>query len=359
MRKAKVAAIGILSILSTLINVISGSPARADTCTPAKHCYSELHWPVLRMYGIQYRVYPACLHAGFPDEYFITAEGWLGTDQAEPSSNYWVESGRAYGYPNGESQYIFTAENKPSGGYHEWWIQNDSNPTDSDMFVIYLVSTNTWGITLNGRVIGESDNNPSPSADGDAGVETNGDESTVSADISNLGWEDSQHTFHLNWNTTNYHPTIIQQGGIHVTEVTPYSYYSFATDTNTCNLLRKQPQQPATKLTAESAKAAALHMAKTNGESTPQNISEVSTTKNTIADLAADKVAPDQADRPVDLIQMSGKFTGYSAKIPAGKKPPQGTVMTVALDKETGKVLEWGISNNPLNLAKLGAAHAL
>lgn len=58
--------------------------------------------------------------------------------------------------------------------------------------------------------------------------------------------------------------------------------------------------------------------------------------------------------RPTYLIAMRGQFTYWMAKRPPGRPPPRGTVMTLVVDAETGRLSDVGIHNRYPQLEQLG-----
>jgi hypothetical protein len=54
------------------------------------------------------------------------------------------------------------------------------------------------------------------------------------------------------------------------------------------------------------------------------------------------------------LIAVRGHFVGLGAPLPAGAKPPRGTVITLVVDAQTGEVADSGIGNRYPPLAELG-----
>ncbi len=59
-------------------------------------------------------------------------------------------------------------------------------------------------------------------------------------------------------------------------------------------------------------------------------------------------------DRPVYVIQLVGRFIGYSASWPAGGHAPTGSVMVIVVDAKTMQTVDWGLDRRPQQLSKLG-----
>ncbi|MET9264586.1 hypothetical protein [Amycolatopsis sp. NPDC004079] len=66
-----------------------------------------------------------------------------------------------------------------------------------------------------------------------------------------------------------------------------------------------------------------------------------------------------QANDPVYLIQMTGNFVAYAAKIPPGSKAPRGNALTVTVDANSGQLLGWSVLLEPHDLAKFGEVSSL
>jgi hypothetical protein len=58
--------------------------------------------------------------------------------------------------------------------------------------------------------------------------------------------------------------------------------------------------------------------------------------------------------RPTYLIAIRGQFTYWTAKRPPGQPPPEGTVMTLVVDAETGRLYDVGIHTMYPRLEELG-----
>lgn len=100
----------------------------------------------------------------------------------------------------------------------------------------------------------------------------------------------------------------------------------------------------------------AKRLAAANGESSPADIRYVKTDRNALKHI--DGTQP-KANDPVYLIQMTGNFVGYAAKIPRGSKAPRGNVLTVTVDAKSGHMLGWSILVEPHDLATFGVVSAL
>ena len=104
-----------------------------------------------------------CLYSPNTSSNFTNEELWEGTaGSLGLLEGYWVETGGAYGYPNGNTRYWFWADNRMGYGYteHVHLSQTAKLNTDYDV-VIYYAGNNDWIGTVNGNQVMESvDNGP-------------------------------------------------------------------------------------------------------------------------------------------------------------------------------------------------------
>lgn len=63
--------------------------------------------------------------------------------------------------------------------------------------------------------------------------------------------------------------------------------------------------------------------------------------------------------RSTYLIAVRGQFTYWMAKRPPGQPPPKGTVMTLVIDAETGRLCDVGIHTSYPQLEGLGPVRPL
>ncbi|WP_370938101.1 hypothetical protein [Amycolatopsis sp. cg13] len=102
--------------------------------------------------------------------------------------------------------------------------------------------------------------------------------------------------------------------------------------------------------------AAATRAAAANGVDHPVDIRWVKTDRYSLR--RTDGTRP-QSNDPVYLIQMTGNFVAYAAKIPPGSKAPRGNALTVTVDANSGQLLGWSVLLEPHDLARFGEVSSL
>ncbi len=119
-------------------------------------------------------------------------------------------------------------------------------------------------------------------------------------------------------------------------------------------------------LSAMAIIAIAQRAATDAGESKPTEIEWVASTRSEAATVTSGSaVTGPQDDQPVILIQLQGAFTATHARMPraatseqdAQSQLPTGSVITLVVDGATGDVLDYGLTNEHVNLGKLGQVH--
>lgn len=81
-------------------------------------------------------------------------------------------------------------------------------------------------------------------------------------------------------------------------------------------------------LTPSALAGIASNWASANGESNPRDMMAVATDRQSaLAVVEPGTVVVDGSNRPVYAITTRGNFVGYEAHIPAGLKPPDGSVL--------------------------------
>jgi hypothetical protein len=88
------------------------------------------------------------------------------------------------------------------------------------------------------------------------------------------------------------------------------------------------------------------------GDATPSSAAAVLTTRQ----AAVRSAMPIDVDSnsPVYLVVLHGQFVDRYARIPPGRPFPTGTTIMFTIDTQTHGILDFGISNQTVDLAPLG-----
>lgn len=94
-------------------------------------------------------------------------------------------------------------------------------------------------------------------------------------------------------------------------------------------------------------------MAARMGDSTPSAVQYVHTSRGAAESLLSGNTV--DTNSPVILVVLHGKFRDPYARMPKGAAAPTGTEINFTVDPVTHAILDFGISNQPLNnLSHLG-----
>jgi hypothetical protein len=97
------------------------------------------------------------------------------------------------------------------------------------------------------------------------------------------------------------------------------------------------------RLTAIAHRAAAI-----NGDPHPEWITAVLTTRaKALTSAAAGDYVPGSADVTAFLITMHGRFTATAVSVPPGAKAPAGRFLSLVIDAQTFRGLDFGIGPKP------------
>ena len=347
--------IGALSAaLALAVSVIALPQAEASGCV-SPHCYGVTRWPVTHIYGIEEDLESYLLHSTDTST-FVTSEMWLATDNSD--GGYWVEEGQASGYPTGSaSPFYYWADNRPGLGYseHDLSIAFDLNTAYHD-YILY-VGNNSWAVHLSNTVLGTSTNNPGPANWASAGSETNGSSNQVSAYAYAMQFEDVNSVWHTTgWNAPPIASPVLYANAPESISWDP-AYTGIFYDANEPTSTVKPVSDVAATsgpVTASAATAIAKKLASSNGGTASSTVSLTSASHaSAVTDLAMGSTSQNVAD-PVYAMQISGNFRGFSAKIPPGQPFPTGNTLTVIVDRNTGRITDWSITNTHKSLAVLG-----
>ncbi|GIH15838.1 hypothetical protein [Rugosimonospora africana] len=355
--RKRLAAAGLTTALTAFTLTVTASPSYAATCTTSSHCYGEVeYYSSSAVYGLNQGLDVRCLGpmGASTSSNFVTEEMWLATNNG--SGNYWVETGMAYGAPQGSTRYWFWADNRPNGGgYHEHDLTiSTAFGTTYDDYITW-VGNNSWQVRRDSTTLGTSTANPGSSHGGNAGEELTVNSGSASAITEFLFKQTSSGGIWTNnWPGASVRTDNPPYGGW---ESTGYSadFYS------NCGFGPADPGPSFTPFTAAAAPTALTtivsQLSASNGVATPRSVSYVLTTRQAAAKLTSQAVV--DSDQPVYLVSLRGAFSAKAAKTPRGAAKPTGEVMTVAIDPATGRITDWGIESAAPGLATLGAVRQL
>lgn len=108
-----------------------------------------------------------------------------------------------------------------------------------------------------------------------------------------------------------------------------------------------------TTLSVSNLTSIATGLAAKNGVPYPTNVRYVTSTRQAANRLLAG--AQVDSDEAVTVFEMDGSFVGQGASVPRGAKLPTGSALTVVIDDSTGRILDWGIPPQGVDLTPLGA----
>jgi hypothetical protein len=334
--------------------LLTPTTASAVSCG-STHCYGIGQWYVHTIYGIYENLDVNCIYDPNYTKNFVTAEMWLNTNN-KPGGN-WVETGMADGYPILDPyQYMYWADQN-TNGYHEHdGATANLNTNYSDE--ISWAGNNSWKV-YDTSLVGTSTSNPGPSTREDWGSETNDSSSSIRvyATGSSLEYEDTHSAWHSgigiggvsnpNYYNTGYLASLFAPSSL------PYTtLYSYDT-TGSCGTSSAQPQTGTPVTSSSAAAAIAERIAATNNVPTPPTV-DVAQATRTQAIAVVDPTDTIATNEPSYVVQMSGDFIGYGAKVPPGAALPTGTNMTVVINASSGRITDWSIDNSPQPLSALG-----
>jgi hypothetical protein len=357
-RKRLVAA-GLTTALTALTLTVTAAPAYAATCTTSSHCYGEVeYYSSSAIYGLNQGLDVRCLGpmGASTSSNFVTEEMWLATNNG--SGNYWVETGMAYGAPQGSTRYWFWADNRPNGGgYHEHDLSiSTAFGTTYDDYITW-VGNNSWQVRRGSSTLGTSTANPGPSHGGNAGEELTANSGAGSAITQFLFKQTSSGgAWTNNWPGASVRTDNPPYGGWMSTGYSAdfYSNCGFAVAT-------LDPGPSFAPFTASAAPTAlntiVSQLSTSSGVAAPRSIRYVLTTRQAAAKATSQAVV--DSDQAVYLVSFQGAFSAKAAKTPRGAAKPTGTVMTAAIDPATGRIVDWGIESTVPSLPSLGAVRQL
>lgn len=278
------------------------------------------------------------------------------TNYSHPAAT-WVEEGYTRGPLHADGQTYFgynfywADQRDPQNGnlYYEHYIQAFPTHQYIDVGFKWIPNTNNWQVFNNHYQVGTSLAG-AYAGGAQLGIEATDLQSAVSGNASNWRYKDGVNgTFHpAPAGGTVINPTSSGMG------VVANGATTSAHTSNYCNYPPQPQAKPQTAgISAAAAPKLAPELSQELGGARATSSTAVETTRGAASKLLGFSVTGNQ---PVVTLQLKGNFTAHTAKMPpeAKNRFPRGSVINVVLEKNTGYVLDWGISNNTANLATLG-----
>lgn len=207
----------------------------------------------------------------------------------------------------------------------------------------------TWDVYIDANRVGQSTQNSAPSEGAEAGEEATYPTAQAYAKFSKFqyyGWDKKFHE----WTDT---PQKVVDPPL---SLSPNTDGSFVVLSNWfCSELVAssvdQSTKASTMISSEKAISIAKELATANAVSHPRTTKYVATTRA----LAKSGVFHGQkTDDSLWVVEMTGDFIGYSAKVRHGSPPPTGSHMTVTIDAATGEISDYSITNESSGLTSMG-----
>jgi len=370
--RARLAVLAAFATLLTTVAVDSPSPAAAaltncpggvyESGDGLYHCYlvnvfgPGFGMPATPLNEIAVDLHVPCIMVSDVNNSELNFEMWMYTNQnITTADTYWVEegleAGTSAGVPAGWSW--FWADSRPNGGgYHGHYIGGGTT-ADTQIAFKWLGNAN-WDVYRGGSYINESINNGAFAEGGMVGAESTTGNIALNAAADNFEYADPNWNWHgvqgALWNPyagplNGYLTTGTRIG----TGVAAYS----GNCPNAAAIATPQPKPLSAAAAPSALRAIGLAEAQASGDAKPSSISYISTTRP-----QADKVlgTATTGDNAVYVIRMTGHFTAKTG--PVGNKPT-GTVMTVTVSAATGRITDWGITDSPTDLSRVGQLKTL
>ncbi|WP_409180650.1 hypothetical protein F9C11_29700 [Amycolatopsis sp. VS8301801F10] len=297
-----------------------------------------------------------CLHVDDRDTDFANWEAWILTNLNDPKSDTWVEAGMTAGTlqrsPGQEKGFLwYWADQRPGVPYREFFIKPAHELVHENVTFKWVPNSPDWEVYQNGERVGTSAGNGAYGGQAYNGLEVTTPGARVFGSSLRFQYQDTDNVWHpAQTDTYNQSRDLfsIYTNGQGITAST-----------------RKPCVDKKEKMTADRSNTppsasdllnTATSLAAANDESSPADITYVKTDRNSLQRV--DGTAPKSND-PVYLIQMTGNFIGYAAKVPPGSKAPRGNVLTATVDARSGQVLGWSILLEPHDLATFGQVSSL
>jgi hypothetical protein len=365
MRHLKLRLMGGSLAAAMVTALVAAPPAGAITGCPGSnvdHCYAigEMGqaWTgkFVPINAVSSQLVVNCLKVDTSTD-FVNYEQWLDTDlNTAPIGDYWVEGGAKFGIGvtgADEGFQWFWADSRPNGGgYHEHYLGAASFNPETVAFN-WVTGTGNWNVLFNGTTVGTS-----VGAGAYAGASANGIETTST----DSGWFAWTHDWHYLTPSDGWQP--VHTAGAGATVLGPPTTQAVLTDGSPgdgflaegegaygCPNIRVMRTAPQTFTGVAGLAALAQRSSQVNGDDAPTGVQYVETTRARAVALAG--ASPRGASR-VYVLQLRGHFNGAYASVPAGHRAPAGNTLTIVVDAATGVVTDAGLTNAPVDLARLG-----
>jgi hypothetical protein len=314
-----------------LIGLGRAAPASASaTCTSASHCYAIVQrGPIPDPHyftGVELKIHTQCLSVADPSAQFVTAEVWMLTHETHER---WIETGQAYGYPEGARKYFFRAVYRYGANGQLSYTEHDDtahHPDSVTAYETYIVRTSTSSYAIaSGPFYGTSSGWSADFQTLQTGSETSQTTASAFSSSRNLAYYQRNGTRHPTWTYGGAAPSrrSLPASWGYEQVVIPSSYYRYGT-VNGCggSSSRATSEEQATSTLARFGSFALA-------ESAPGSAPSVDVRFSTAASTM--------------VLTAHGHFVGRAAKVPPGVAPPTGTVLSEVVRTDTGQIIQWSL----------------
>lgn len=337
------------AVVATAVLAIGVGPAYA--CTQSVHCYGTVRWvnspdyyggiASLQVTRLEQSNTPTVNTGDFADQ-----EIWVGTN-GNGAGDYWVENGMGRGWPQsaGAGIYWFWADKRPCCAYAEHDFLDIIRTSTTYVAKINYIGNNSWNVYRDGTqlVPGTSVSNPPPSHFLQSGLEVTNTNAHVNGTGAALQKRSAGGTsWSYGWAANPFYqsPAFAQW-----TPTTSQTNFQDYINPSTAVSVAARRRLLASKAAGPpDAVALIKEFANLNGEASPTAIRAATTTR-AAAFAALGAGADDVPQTPANLVVAHGAFTGFLAKVPQDASAPRGRVLFLLIDKTSGAVTDWGITN--------------
>lgn len=331
--------------------------ANGPECNVTSHCYGIVGYAENSFKAVGQELWTDCLVLDPPVvSDFATHEMWL---LFPGSPQKWLEAGYIKGGP--------IAGGMTQTNFRYFWAEDDGSTFTSHFisnapilnyvnFSFYKNANGSWGAYSAGTLRGTTLNTNY----GNANYIQTGGESDEPHDMLSHGksrYLQTQDATTGSWSLATSDGTAVTAGVYQVN--TSSERMEQLSLQRICNPLPGGPPGTfkAQATDPNNLATMARSIAKENGEPAPTNLKHATTTRRTVGGPTLD------TDQAVEVVQLQGKFTLYTASHPKGTASPTGNLMTIVFDKATGEVTDFTLegknSQNKKDLTKFGAVTPL